>query len=678
MIRGRRLMLPALALAGLFVVSACLGEEATSPSPSPTTTAEPTQAPTPSPTPKPRASATQTLVVIAPEHPRRLLPGDNLNATEKLLIDVLYDPLYRLDENQRPVPELAKDLPEVSADGMTWKIPIRLDAKFHSGEKVKADDVLFSLAVAASPSCSLGRELCATVRNYLDIDGTERDDNTVIIKLTEPHEPFLAEALGRLPIFSEKDVRKATDKLLGDAERLNQERPSNVVADITSQVQRDACFETDPPTGCRLTDHRERLEQIFSRARIDLPSRGPFTDETGLFDEDAYTGELLERMSDLDRAFTTAAADKTSAALGLLDATVRPFGGGPYKLDRVTEDGTWLLQANPQHTRSAPKIENLEIRIEPDPSVATTRLLSGEADWVLELGLEEAAIVNDASGYVAASRPLDRQWGVLFNVRPDRLYFDGRARRAFALCLDHEGLATSLDAGRPVAVAPYTAESWALAGSTATDRDATERDVAEANTMLEDAGWQMAVDGVRVREGVRLSSTIAVRPTAVDLFTFANEAAEQLKECGIELIVEELDLTGNTMLDQLQYPNDFDTLLWQRTLTPDPDSAVRVFESSRITTKDNQADENPSGFRSDLIDHLVASARASHDEAQRSEDYAQIQAELSASIPYWPLWYDSATSAVSDRLSDKDGPIDPSTARYDWDISSWTLTPDGG
>jgi peptide/nickel transport system substrate-binding protein len=303
--------------------------------------------------------------------------------------------------------------------------------------------------------------------------------------------------------------------------------------------------------------------------------------------------------------------------------------------------------------------------------VATTRLLSGEADWILETGPDQAATINEAAGYRAASRALDRQWGILFNVRPDRLYFDFLARRAFAQCIDHEGLATALDDERHVAVAPYTAESWALAESSVRPRD-----VAAANAQLDEAGWEMAPDGVRVRDGVRLSSTIAVRPTAIHLFTFANEAREQLIECGIELIVEELDLTGNTMLDQLQWPNEFDTLLWQRTLTPDPDSAVRVFESSRITSDENQADENPSGFRSDLVDHLVATARESHDPKQRAEDYAEVQDELTKLLPYWPLWYDSATAAVSDRLRGPDGPIDPSRSRYDWNIARWSFATD--
>jgi ABC-type transport system substrate-binding protein len=139
--------------------------------------------------------------------------------------------------------------------------------------------------------------------------------------------------------------------------------------------------------------------------------------------------------------------------------------------------------------------------------------------------------------------------------------------------------------------------------------------------------------------------------------------------------VEELDLTGGTMLEQLLWPNDFDTLLLARTLGPDPDSAVRTFESSRITTDENQADANPSGFTSSLADHLISSARKTLDPAERIPAYAGVQDLLEQDVPYWPLWYESTVSALSTRVQDADGPVDPSVARFDWDVSGWTLAP---
>jgi ABC-type transport system substrate-binding protein len=181
-----------------------------------------------------------------------------------------------------------------------------------------------------------------------------------------------------------------------------------------------------------------------------------------------------------------------------------------------------------------------------------------------------------------------------------------------------------------------------------------------------------------VRDGVRLSSSVAVRPASIELFTFANQAAEQLSECGIELRVEELDLTGIAMLDQLRWPNDFDTLLLARTLGADPDSSVRSFESSRITSAENVADANPSGFTSSLADHLIAAGRGTLEETERAADYAAIADLLAEGVPYWPLWYDTSTGAISERVQGPDGPVDPSRPRYDWDVASWTLADRAG
>ena len=610
------------------------------------------------------------MVVMAPDHPMRLLPPGG-NATERLLVDLLYDPLYRLDENYQAVPELARELPTVLDDGVTWEIPVRTDAKFHDGLEITADDVLFSLRLAASPACPLG-PVCEAIGNNLAENPTKRN-NQVILKLKEPHAPFLTEALGRLPILSENAVKAATKDLIEAAERLGQNRPDAVVREIGEQLVRDECIDLEPPEGCHLSDHRDALENIFRRARLEPPSRAPFTDETGIFDEDGYLGELLDRIASLGQVFTTSASDKRAAALGLLDAKVLPLGGGPFFLDDVDDQGRYVLKANRGHTGGAPGIDRIEIIVERDPGVAVGKLVAGDADWILEVGPEQTGLVSDVPGINAAPRPLDVQRGILFNVRPGRVYADVDARRAFDLCLDRRELGTQLDEDRALALTPYTAASWALPEATI-----GARDVEAANVLLDRGGWQMATDGVRVNAGVRLSSTIAIRPSNVALFTFANQAASQLADCGIELVVEELDLTGDTMLNQLLYPNDFDTLLLARPLGPDPDSAVRAFETSRITTEENQADSNPSGFTSSLTDHLIASARQSGDIEERREAYAGIQELLETDIPYWPLWYDTATSALSSRIQGPAGAIDPSSARFDWDISSWTLRPRDG
>jgi ABC-type transport system substrate-binding protein len=334
----------------------------------------------------------RTLVVMAPEYPRRLLPGDEMNSTERLLVDLLYDPLYRLDEAARPVPELARELPSVSRDGLTWRIPVRGDARFHDDTRVSPDDVIFSLRLAASPSCPLGRDLCAAVGDHLAAD-PRRDGNEVVLTLREPHAPFLVEALGRLPILSEAAVRRATSELVQAATRIDEDRPDKVVLDITERTQRAECLEPEPPADCLLSAHRGRLEGVFRRARLALPGQAPFTDDNGTLDENAYVAELLDRLSALAQVLTSSEVDRRSAALGLLDPTTTPLGGGPYRLASIDEDGTLQLTANRDHTRSAPEIPRISIDIERDPAVAVTQLLGGDADWILDVGPEQVEAV---------------------------------------------------------------------------------------------------------------------------------------------------------------------------------------------------------------------------------------------------------------------------------------------
>jgi peptide/nickel transport system substrate-binding protein len=180
-------------------------------------------------------------------------------------------------------------------------------------------------------------------------------------------------------------------------------------------------------------------------------------------------------------------------------------------------------------------------------------------------------------------------------------------------------------------------------------------------------------DGIYQKAGTRLSSSIAVRPSRADLVQFADAAAQQLAECGIELEVQQLDLTGDLLVTQLQWPNDFDTVLISRDLAPDPDGDMISYETSHATSAENPADANAGGYSSPAADALIAQARGLTSLEARQPLYAQLQAMLAADVPDYPIWYDGATSAISTRISTPNGPVDPSAPRFWWNIGSWTL-----
>jgi ABC-type transport system substrate-binding protein len=613
-----------------------------------------------------------TLVAVAREAPTRLLPPA-ANDAETLLVDLLYDPLYRLDPTLRPQPALAAGLPVASEGGRTWTITLAGPALFfQDGRRLTANDVAFSLRLARSPACTLGRDLCDVVASYLDAIAVEAADR-LTITLTTPFSPFLAEALGRLPILSEAAVTQGTGEIVEAAADLDPTDPDEQVARIARQTNADECLVASPPFGCRLADHISELEVTLAAAGLAPPPRSAWTDPTGTFDAEAYASTLLDRVAALGLLLTGSDIDRMAAALPLLDPAERPLGSGPFRLVDGGARGPLTLAANPYHVGGRPSIERIELQVEPDPAAAVTQLLTGQVDWLLRVDEAQRSSLSDAQGVVLGRRPMPLERVIVFNVRKGRVYHDAATRSAFARCLDREALAMAVtDGDAIVATTPVSQDSWAMEAAPSPPRDPQK-----ARELLATAGWAPGGDGIMVRGGQRLSSEIAVRASRSDLVAFAGAASAQLRECGIELIVRELDLTGDLLLTQLQWPNEFDTVLVARPLGVDPHHDLEAYASEHATSQRNPADSNPGGYASDAVDRLVAEGSASLDEATRAAAYREVQDVLARDVPAWPIWYDAGWSALSDRVRSGDAPVDPTRPRYAWDLAEWSLAPLG-
>ena len=68
----------------------------------------------------------------------------------------VFSPLWFIEPDGKFVPDLAREIPSVengglSADGLTWKIKLRSDVKWHDGTPFTAEDVKFSLELINNP-----------------------------------------------------------------------------------------------------------------------------------------------------------------------------------------------------------------------------------------------------------------------------------------------------------------------------------------------------------------------------------------------------------------------------------------------------------------------------------------------------------------------------------------------
>jgi peptide/nickel transport system substrate-binding protein len=110
-------------------------------------------------------------------------------ALAEVLCHHIYEGLYTLDEEYRPIPMLAEDMPAVSSDGLTYTFKLRQGIRFHNGKELAAEDVVASLNRWGRVGLS-GKAMFAQVADLKAVDRY-----TVELKLKQKS-PIIALTLG--------------------------------------------------------------------------------------------------------------------------------------------------------------------------------------------------------------------------------------------------------------------------------------------------------------------------------------------------------------------------------------------------------------------------------------------------------------------------------------------------
>ena len=123
-------------------------------------------------------------------------------------LNPVYETLVKYDDDGEIVPCLATEWERI--DDLRWRFKLRNDVKFHNGEKMTANDVLFSFKRATGPE---GAKV-AYIMSAIDAENcVVEDDYTIVIATHEPFGPLI----GYLPyigavVVSEKEFTENPEK----------------------------------------------------------------------------------------------------------------------------------------------------------------------------------------------------------------------------------------------------------------------------------------------------------------------------------------------------------------------------------------------------------------------------------------------------------------------------------
>ncbi|GAA1946771.1 ABC transporter substrate-binding protein [Microbacterium deminutum] len=173
MLRRTALAAASLLAAGALLLTACTGGGGTAPSDTGT--------------PDPGASAVIRLVLEPGNLDIRQTAG---SALDQILIDNIYQGLVSRTPEQDIVPALASDW-KVSGDGLTYTFTLREGVKFHDGQDLTPQDVVWSLQTRKDTA-----DWSDSAR-LANVDSITADRQTITLKLAQPDSSLLWNLTGR-------------------------------------------------------------------------------------------------------------------------------------------------------------------------------------------------------------------------------------------------------------------------------------------------------------------------------------------------------------------------------------------------------------------------------------------------------------------------------------------------
>jgi peptide/nickel transport system substrate-binding protein len=319
-----------------------------------------------------------------------------------------------------------------------------------------------------------------------------------------------------------------------------------------------------------------------------------------------------------------------------------PVGSGPFVVESYTrQQGIRLVHRKDYHW--APDVihhagpaylERINIDFVPEAMVRYTALAGGQYDLTIDAPAQDAAAIRADGNLVFDSRI--RQGnpyrGLSFNTSKPP-FTDVRVRKAIALAIDRDGIAQIAGFGEFKPKADFLAANTRYYDPAY--RDVLHYDIAQANTLLDQAGWTSRdAGGYRTKEGVRLSAEVLVygSPTVSSATVVAIQS--DAKKVGVELKLVTLPMAQ--LLDRRNH-NDYQAVAGGVWHTNTPDGLYILYDSHEIVSP-QRIGQNITRLQDPELDDVLAQARRSSDPVLLQSLYSKAQQRLTELVPVVPLF----------------------------------------
>ncbi len=350
----------------------------------------------------------------------------------------------------------------------------------------------------------------------------------------------------------------------------------------------------------------------------------------------------------------------------LSDYNLRPVGSGPYVFASraMSKDGfvsTYHLKANSHFDGGKTFLDTIDFVFERNRGDLLKAFNSGRVDGLFFT--DPSSLGDIRRPYQGVRFTTPTYYAVFWNQSANPALAVDDVRAALALAVDRNALTKSIldDAGAP------STDPFSPAFLPPLDWRASSTD---PGGMLDDAGWPLGEDGVRVKKTAKSSVPLSFTVLVPDV-PFLVRAAEELRSDWLRIGAK---VTFITMpIDELLAGplknRTYDAVIFGNTPTKDGDTFSFWHSSQRLSPGLNLA-----LYQNKSADGLIQSIREEEDGAKRLDLMDQLRKIIAAGNPALFLFSPTAVYAVSKDLRGISAGMVADPSERFAEATSWYLT----
>jgi len=357
---------------------------------------------------------------------------------------------------------------------------------------------------------------------------------------------------------------------------------------------------------------------------------------------------------------------KRYADLNHIPFNAHPIGTGPYRVIAWSHGQRIRFEINPYYWKK-PKIERIDWLFIHDTNTLLNALRTHEIDLYTSVPAQQIPVIDEIPG-VRLARTATSHWEHLtFNLKPGSgPQAELAVRRAMVLGMNEQEVFRSIYHGEgglgPTDQAPAL---WAFDPSV----HYYPYDPKAAGAELERAGWRLAADGYRYRNGRRLAVEISTVTGVKHREAFEVFYQQEMRAIGIDLRVKNAPaptLFASYGAGGLISTGKYQVALfaWENA-TPDPDDQTYVAPSSIPPNGQNE-----SWYVNRWVGRWGEEALHTYDRSRRRALYALEQEALIRDLPFYTIaWLSQIDAANSDLQGLRPVPVGSDL----FNVSDWRM-----